>query len=160
MRCKKKHILQPQAATSPVFICFADYAVARKKTFGFEWSCASRSEVKPSVFALTGYAVTSAASLFFCPEFGQKNGVAVYFQTIDLLCRQLKSTLQRMNLLHKSRLTTFPLKKVIVISLCVGRWNNCGKMTLILHQKEKNQYTVFCSIAGIYLQPDISCFWQ
>ena len=42
LRCKKKHILPPQAATSSVFICFADYAV------------------------------TSAASLFFCPKFGQK----------------------------------------------------------------------------------------
>ena len=37
-----------------------------EKAAPFEWSCASHSEVKPSVFALTGYAVTSAASLFFC----------------------------------------------------------------------------------------------
>ena len=30
VRCKKKHILPPQAATSSVFICFADYAVTSK----------------------------------------------------------------------------------------------------------------------------------
>ena len=30
VRFKKKHILPPQAATSSVFICFADYAVTSK----------------------------------------------------------------------------------------------------------------------------------
>ena len=30
VRCKKKHILPPQAETSSVFICFADYAVTSK----------------------------------------------------------------------------------------------------------------------------------
>jgi len=30
VRCKKKHILPPQAATSSGFICFADYAATSK----------------------------------------------------------------------------------------------------------------------------------
>jgi hypothetical protein len=60
--------------------------------------------VKPSVSALTGYAVTSAASLFFCPEIkklktgvlsfaGKKNGVIV---TVSAACpyqRKFKSLL-------------------------------------------------------------------
>ena len=43
--------------------------------------------------------------------------------------REFKSILQRMNLLHKCRLPTFFLKKVVVILLCVVDQNNCEKQT-------------------------------
>ena len=138
VRCKKKHILPPQAATSSVFICFADYAVtskcngaaAERNAFTSEWNerlhppslCElwrDKQASRNGVLVKSGFAAWRcevepdgsvkwrlASSLFFCPEFGQKNGVIDKIRPLDLLCQQLKSTLQRMNLLHKSRLAT------------------------------------------------------
>jgi len=46
VRCKKQHILPPQAATSSGFICFADYAVTSRRPSGATRKGEARSEPK------------------------------------------------------------------------------------------------------------------
>ena len=55
-----------------------------KKTFGFEWSCASRSEVKPCGFVI-----------FFARNSGKKNGVQVTVSAPHPHKRKFKSLLCR-----------------------------------------------------------------
>ena len=70
------------------------------------------SEVKPSVFALTGYAVTSAASLFFLPlEKRQKKwwqGPGSNWWHEDFQSSALPTELPRHSLLTEKHQTVFP----------------------------------------------------
>ena len=101
VRCKKKHILPPLAATSPVFallrrgkqVQWSGSGMKRlHKRMKWAASQASRNvfseDVKKSLRLLSEERLRRvkwrlASSLFFCPKFGQKNGSGTWIRTKD-----------------------------------------------------------------------------